>query len=1086
MTKNVNVHLDDLRLVNVSAIAKLYEKLGYTVANLKPVDLGLDILNAGTDAFVGTVKAVYQLVDMQGIEHWHVVLNTVKTADMRKVVQDFAKGNKMYLLSFSDVAYSEVYFVKPYSSEGVLKTSRLKIVTNKPTSHEYSVLVQMAVLNNASAVDIHKKQIDAFSVERVTEAFYKEYRKLFIYVCETIKQHNPDVQIGAYARLRSSDEKALHGFVQRMLGRIIFLYFIQKKKWLDGKADFVNVLYKEYEQTPNFNFYAEVLEPLFFEVLNTKRNNNASEFGTVPYLNGSLFEREYPIETLLDIPNSIFDPKQESSVLYLLNSYNFTLEESTTLEQEVSLDPEMLGKVFENMMEDKEASESGTFYTPRSIVQFLAEESLVRYVADKTAINLERLRVLYQDDQPEIDLSLEEANAVIAALQAVRVLDPAVGTASMLVGTLNTLVRMRRSAEAKRGVLVQEGSSALAEWKREYINNCLYGVDIKAEAIEIGRLRLWLSLVVDAQHPEPLPNLDYKLMAGDGLLESVDGTPFVKQAVGLLGNTEEISKLTDEITVLHSKFFKEQNPVLRLQYRSEIQSKEREIFRIEIDQRIEGLQADLRDPKKAKKAALNKAGLDTLQDQRKKVIEENEPLPFFLHKVHFADVMNTGGFDIVIGNPPYVRHEEIGKDYKKSLQVAFPNVGTGTADLSVYFYEKAYGLLKQGGQIAFITPNKFMRAGYGEKLRGFLSSETSIDVLVDFGDLPVFKAVVLVFIFIAKKEKSNLEDKLISVGETDIKKYISERGAVSSLVVREVLNAFHKFALGLGKVYSQKYLGKDGWVLENPAVMALIEKINKQGEPLGELVDGKFYRGIVTGFNEAFVIDKAKKDELIAKGPKSAEVIKPFLRGKDVKRWRADYKDLYLIFTRKGVNIEFYPEIKKHLESFKDSLMPKPVGHVGSWQGRKSGTYKWYEIQDDIAYYKEFEKPKLIYPEIAQSFSVLLDKVGLFANNKCFIIPEPPIYLHSILLSRLVSFWLYSYCPSLVGNAYEYRKIFMEKLPIVVPTPEQQDYLAQLTDDSRLEELNQFVYKLYNLTPAEIEIVEQSTQAAFDKIKTEE
>ena len=995
-------------LRNLDGLASLYHDLGYPSderESFAPEEIGME--GAAAQA-VRQATLLTNLDDTLLLQHWHFELReAISTPTVRRVAEEFLKRSGEYLLSFSSSPdhYQSVLFVKPRreTQEGghtLIRLSKLTVIPARPTGHDLSVLRSIAIAPGTSAQAADTKQREAFSVERVTKRFFDTYTRLFRHVREVIRAENPQAVIqtsprrtvqprpapgAALTDTEADNEKALHAFTQRLLGRLLFLYFIQKKGWLDGHEQYITELYQSTAERGG-NFYRDALEGLYFETLNRPdpRGPGLPDERQIPYLNGSLFEREYPQETVLNLPNDLFDPQRAETatddpggILHVLNGFNFTVGESAALEQDISLDPEMLGKVFENLMEEEDAAKSGTFYTPRSIVQFMAEETLTRYLADHTGLSQERLLPLCADDSQKSnlgnDLSNAEANQLIAALSAVRVLDPAVGTASMLVGFLNAMIRVRRSAEARRGNVVGNGTPAIAEWKREYVQHCLYGVDIKHEAIEIARLRLWLSLVVDASDPEPLPNLDYKLMAGDGLLETVDGSPLIKPQTRVIGGQGDVSARADEIGVLHDRFYREQDYQKKRDLRTQIQQCERELFRADIDDRIKNLDlelsginrqiADSRQTESARqnllkrKAALDK-NLAALLKQKRKVWDEKEPLPFFLHNVHFGEVMNgegrggNGGFDIVIGNPPYVRHERLGKPYKAALLAAFPDVATGTADLYVYFYQKGLNLLREGGRLAYITPNKFMRAGYGEKLRGVLSSKTRLELLADFGDLPVFDATTYPLIAMTQNAKPDGETVQM-LPERTLKQSLSSALDGGVLAVREALNSFHLYARTLTAPLDPNELSSSEWTLDDPRVLRLMEKLRKAGKPLGEVVEGKFYYGIKTGFNEAFVIDEAKRAELVASDPKSAEIIKPFLRGRDVKRWKAEWAGKYLIFTRRGIDIEKYPAVKKHLEQWREKLEPGKPG------GRKAGSYKWFEIQDNIAYFREFEKPKI-------------------------------------------------------------------------------------------------------------------------------
>ncbi|WP_019009568.1 Eco57I restriction-modification methylase domain-containing protein [Deinococcus aquatilis] len=1107
------LHLDDLRsLRSPAALADLYHLLGYPVDQEAPAYTPDDIGIEGAAA--NDVRRVWLLVDLgegsDGLQHVHFEVTDLHAATLRRVTEGFLKRPGEYLLTFATTQsdFERLVFVKPRRDGGSVKLGRLSVQPARPTAHDLSLLREVARPAGQRAQAAHLAQVKAFNVERVTKRFYDDYRRLFEHVRGVIRDENPNAQLGPLERNRPEDRASLHAFTQRLLGRIIFLYFIQKKGWLDEAPDFIADLYGKASAHPGGNFYRDGLEPLFFNVLNTPRPSNASDLGRIPYLNGSLFEREYPQDTVLNLPNSLFDPRVTGSILHTLGGYNFTIAESGALEQDVSLDPEMLGKVFENMMEEEEAAQSGTFYTPRSIVQFMVEETLTRYLADTTGIGQERLLLLVADDSAVHDLSAPEANAIIEALGKVRVLDPAVGTASMLVGFLSAMIRVRRSAEARRGVNVTEGSPALASWKREYIQHCLYGVDIKQEAIEIARLRLWLSLVVDAQEPEPLPNLEYKLMAGDGLLETVDGTPFIKVEQAILGDQALVTEKAQAIETKHEAFFAEQHPERRRALRQEIQQLERELFRADVDARIKGLDGQIRildgqiaHPTLAERSRATLAkrrtalaeNMGRLIEQKIKVWDEKEPLPFFLHNVHFAEVMKddnrggNGGFDIVIGNPPYVRTQRLAKNYKEALQTAFSEVASGTADLYVYFYQKGLNVLREGGRLAYITPNKFMRAGYGEKLRGVLSSKTRVEILADFGDLPIFDAVVLTSIVMVQKAKPDGES-IRMLPERTLKAKLSENLTEGVDSFREGMASFHSFAREVMAALNPNVLTTQEWTLDEPGVLRLIAKLKSQGQPLGEIVSGQFSHGIQTSLNQVFIIDNEAAQAFISEDPKNCDIIKPYLRGKDIERWRINEREKkYIILLRNtGDKALGHPWSSERSESIAESIFESEYPAIYRYmklneQELRDRTEKgrfWWELRS-CGYYSEFKKSKIVYPDMGRLPRFLWDESGVYLGNTTYFICSTDRWLVPILNSRMTEYFMNSISPTIMGGSRRYFSQYLEQLPIVTPTPTQAAMLETFTDDSRLPELNALVYEMYCLTPAEIELVESLTAGAY-------
>jgi hypothetical protein len=338
-------------------------------------------------------------------------------------------------------------------------------------------------------------------------------------------------------------------------------------------------------------------------------------------------------------------------------------------------------------------------------------------------------------------------------------------------------------------------------------------------------------------------------------------------------------------------------------------------------------------------------GWDILQERPVLAGEELERINPLDWDKEFPEVFQNGGFSVVIGNPPYVRQEILG-EFKGYFQGHY-KVYQGTADLYTYFMERGVSLLREGGIFSYIVANKWMRANYGQPLRRWLKGQR-IEEILDFGDLPVFKGATT-YPCIIRITKSQPWD---SFEVTQVKTLDFQN-------LSDYVNVNHY------KV-NQSALDDNGWSLADERTQALLSKISSKGVPLGEYVGGKIYYGIKTGLNEAFVIDAQTREKLIVEDPKSTEIIKPFLAGRDIKRYQTPNSDKCFIFTRHGVNILDYPAIQKHLLQFKDRLMPKPKDWRGEeWNGRKPGAYKWYEVQDTIDYYPEFEKPKIVYAEIA-------------------------------------------------------------------------------------------------------------------------
>lgn len=369
-------------------------------------------------------------------------------------------------------------------------------------------------------------------------------------------------------------------------------------------------------------------------------------------------------------------------------------------------------------------------------------------------------------------------------------------------------------------------------------------------------------------------------------------------------------------------------------------------------------------------------------------------------------------FDIVIGNPPYVRQEKI-KEIKPYLKQHYETY-TGVADLYVYFFEKGLHVLKKEGYLGYISSNKFTKANYGKQLRKYILKNTVFEKYVDHTWDKIFEsATVHSSVIVLENNPKNVGNQIL------------------------INNEF---------LLDQSRLNDESWSIESPEILDLREKIENSGTKLKEFSDLNFYRGILTGYNEAFIIDKFTKQALIKEDPKSEEIIKPMIRGRDVLRWVINYKDIYLIFTRRGIDIDSYPAVKRYLEQFKDRLTPK---NKGQKIGRKPGDYEWFEIQDTVAYYYEFEQEKIVYPVIVPRTFAVYDNRGFFTNDKCFIITSNNLnlkFLSALLSSKTLNFIFRFLASTLEGKRYEMRKISIEQLPIYPASAEQQQPLIELTE----------------------------------------
>ena len=846
----------------------------------------------------------------------------------------------------------------------------------------------------------------AFDVETVTDKFFADYQRVFAQVEAAVEGIPED------------DTEARRLYTQRLFNRLMFLRFIEKKGWLtyNGNRYYIRSLFDAAEAQTDENFLNDRLFWAFFHGLGNaadlpeKATEAVERRGEVPFLNGGLFEmQDYDTRNAVHIPNDKF-----AEILKLFERYNFTVTESTPLDIEVAVDPEMLGKVFEELVTGRH--DTGSYYTPRPVVSFMCRESLKICLQNKTDEAPETLKAFVDDGEAE---TIRDPEKVLKVLQTLRICDPACGSGAYLLGMMSELLRLRDALFKSRNV----DPRTTYQRKLDIIQKNLYGVDKDEFAVNIAMLRLWLSLAVDyeGEGPEPLPNLDYKVAAGD----SLTGPAPSGEQIGLEEHfIQQIQEHQSEYLVTHNDPDKQ-----RL----------REAI-AELKENLQGWQANA---------------------------------DVFVWQVEFAEVFQEGGFDIVIGNPPYVRQELI-RPIKPILERLFPEVYTGTADLYVYFYKRGSELIRTSGVLAYISSNTFLRTGFGKKLRKFFTDKMCLHRLLDFGSVPVFKAGVDTCIVLVENTTPSRQVFFAATfcDEADIPR-LSE--------------AFQERSFFM----NVRDLSSDGWVLTSPDALRLLERLENIGTPLGEYVNGRFYRGVVTGYDDAFIIDESGHQQLIAADERSSELIKPMLRGRNLKKWRTERTGYYLIFTRRGIDIEQYPAIKQYLSQYQTELEPKKSPKQKS--GRKKGKYKWYEIQDATAYYTEFEKPKIVYPETAKFLYGCYDTTKTFGLKTTYFISTTDISLLAILNSKLFDWYARHKFQSLndpwAGGRLQFRKANMEVIPIVDRTATQKAELSRLVErilaDPQSDgvrgierEIDKLVYQLYGLTDTEIELIKQTYRDA--------
>lgn len=989
---------------------------------------------------------------------------------------------------------------------------------------------------------------NTFSVEVVTKEFFEKYKQLFLTTKEAL-----DKAIAKDEKIKQDfEEKHIDSvdFTKKLLGQIVFLYFLQKKGWFgvsrddtwgSGPKDFLRLLFEQ--QIASYdNFFNDILEPLFYEALAIERSGDFySRFNCkIPFLNGGLFDplHNYDwIHTDIHLPNDLFSNQVRTKegdvgngILDVFDRYNFTVKEDEPLEKEVAVDPEMLGKVFENLLEVKDRKSKGTYYTPREIVHYMCQESLVNYLVTKLqgSVDEDDIRTLVrigetavEHDTRVVETGVETdtysfqlpenvrsyAKQIDEALKEIKVCDPAVGSGAFLVGMMSEIIRLRNTLTS----YLENGDRSIYGFKHHAIQNSLYGVDIDPGAIEIAKLRLWLSLIVDEQdirQIKPLPNLDYKIMQGNSLLEEFEGIKLFDEELltqPKFDNSAQVKDIKERINELQRQFFelhakREFHGAKRQEIETELGKLNRTLKRLTKEPKPKAENASLFDQvSEAKQKAdqlkkLHTEFFDTAhkneKDRIKKQIEQltwelieatlreqnksslvkqiekfrqSNVKPFFLWKLNFSEVFENGngGFDVVIANPPYVRQEGI--EYKESLEREY-QIYNSVSDLYTYFYERGLGLLKLRGVLSFITSNKFLRARYGIYLRRLLRENAVIRNIINFNDKHIFEAITNTLILVAlnDREKDN---------ELNYSDNIDNPGKIK----------FH-----------QQDLSDREWTIDEPEIIDLKKKIESLGDEIKDW-DVRINYGLKTGYNEAFVVNEETKERLINEDDNASILLKPIIRGRDIGRYCYKKSGLYLIITHNGydkpdgervdaIDVNNFPSVKNHLEKYRQKLTD-----------RKDQGETIYNLRN-CAFMEDFSKEKIIWIELTnKSKFAYSDKEDYLLAGAFLMVGESLKYLLAFLNSKLCYFYFSLICNSSGMATIQWKKFAMEKIPVMRIGEDKQTPFIRLVDkilevtsndsyqrDSSMQsqvaryeqEIDQLFYQLYDLGSEEIEIIE--------------
>jgi len=1178
-----------------------------------------------------------------------------------------------------------------------------------------TALEQLSILHKSSTLE---QYLEAFATEKISNIFFKEYKGLY---STLIKRLEPEIA------LFDGEEENLKLFTKKLLGRVVFLYFLQKKGWLgsqkewgDGDKKFMSKLF---ENNANNDFYAKILNPIFFEALNIDRKKNNDYFELLnckmPFLNGGLFSptkfdivSEKNFKPLILLENSDFE-----NIFKTFDSYNFTIIEDTPHDSEVAIDPEMLGRVFEDLLEDRK--DKGAFYTPREIVHYMAKKSIENYLQTevkeyrydfsvdeflkKVSLSDEKILQYYQSHPvkfvklenyftkllpyknlvidfwivaklkgfrldvkgqrkktdrghptvtrtiwkkilehnyetidinfgsnkeiklskiyhyptitkyvkidksyftlaflPNIwgdlelttifpvrqraiknklkkfDKSLNELNEksfafnsevfskikelredcrslhpeplstfkveelprqavvqkglstfqnsfnvdsiaddslkiflkdkdyynktinkllnnsiisqdelkkiMIFALRSIKTLDPAIGSGAFPMGVLHELLETRVKLGDK---------THLSKMKREIIENNIYGIDIEESAVEIAKLRFWISIVVDEKEPQPLPNLDYKILIGNSLIETINGfDPLDKNVL-----TAKSKRELNEIDKKFHQFFSATCRGEKSRLKKDIDTHIKAILSASTKKFNTQGTFESKTKKELKEFEENFAKLSLLTQVLKEYNTKGYSQDLFFYKLYFKEVMDKGGFDLIIGNPPYLRVQGINKESSNQYKKVF-NSATGSYDLYVLFTEKGLELLSKNGILNYIMPHKWINASFGKGLREIAKDKVSN--FISFGAYQVFNASTYTSLVWWQNNKTT---KHLNYIELD--KNLDTNKELENYLFNLKDDDYTKI--------KNSDLTSANWTFTDKQTYEILERLKEQPLRVKDVFE-KIFQGLATSKDSVYFLKKCRYDGELVKAfsdELQKEIIiekgltKPLLKGDDVHRYEKISTDKVVIFP-------YYLEIKDEKETailYTENELEKmfPNGYTYLKQcetilrGREKGRLKNDDFWYKYIYPKnliQFHYKKLIQPDISLGGNFSYDEAGefyqtttLYGYRKFDKIKESYKFYMSIFNSKLLWWYLTKTGTVLTNNYFRFKPDYLNPFPLpkikniqdIKPFEILVDEIIKLKeqniDTKKLEdEIDKMVYKLYDLSDEEIKIIEIDTK----------
>lgn len=909
---------------------------------------------------------------------------------------------------------------------------------NEPCTTAASRLHELISKSSVYLADV----TDAFSVERLNKEFFKAYKE----------------QYQKFLKYLNADTKANRDYVKKLLGRLVFLHFLQKKGWMgvpmsnskwEG-GDKAYLLHLVEHNKGNNRLLTEVLEKLFFKTINEKRTDDKADplLGDnikIPYLNGGLFDEDSLDKQNIDFPYAYFKDLME-----FFAWYNFTIDENDPDDSEIGIDPEMLGHIFENLLEDNK--DKGAFYTPKEIVQYMSRESVCQYLRTCTPEDLHAaIDTLVKQKQVEPLLqNRENARLVNRALETVKVCDPAIGSGAFPMGVLNVLFDCRHLLY---GFIGENKPFSYADIKKQIIQNNIYGVDIEQGAVDIARLRFWLALVVDENEPQPLPNLDYKIMCGDSLLHRfVLDAPFqdVLKDYNRENNTnytldnyrQWVYDYTNISDHTQKDDFRNRIEEIKHAFKTELSKKEKTKI-AKVRAAIANLQMeDLfgTNPKdKEKELKKLQKQLKTLEQQRDEIISNKIYEHAFEWRFEFPDLLdsegNFTGFDIVIGNPPYLRVQGIKNQkplYADELVKKY-KAATGSYDLYAIFAERGLQIINETGIVNYIMPVKWTNAAFGKGLRSVISAKRAAYKIINFSEYQVFDASTYTGL------------QWFVPNTPQLLYYELNRNLSSNQELKIYLESLTEESAT--KIDAEN-LHSEQWTLTAGKAAAILSEMEKQPRRIKDVFD-KIFQGIATSKDDVYFLYNCKieGDYIIGESKQLVQyvkiekgLVKPLLKGEDVHRYDKIRTDKFVIFPYKVIEGKIVLYTEKELQN------TFPLGYVylkeneKLLRGREKGRFNiegaWYQYgrKQGISM---AEKEKLIAPDISLGGNFAYDKEGIFYQTTTIYgyikkkeINESYKFWMALLNSRLCWWFLTNTGTTLANGFFRYKPDYINPFPV--------------------------------------------------------